>query len=76
MMETHRFGGPWTVEKLDAVRAFLSAYTQALTGDRAAKWQEAQTVLEISELYAMTKGSARVTLEIEPHLDRCIFIEK
>ena len=48
-METHRFGGPWTVEKLDAVRAFLSAYTQALTGDRAAKRQEAQTVLEISQ---------------------------
>ena len=74
-METHRFGGPWTVEKLDAVRAFLSAYTQALTGDRAAKRQEAQTVLEISQLDAMTKGSARVTLEIEPHFDSYIFIE-
>jgi three-Cys-motif partner protein len=72
MTETHRFGGPWTVEKLEAVRAYLSAYAQALknqpfernyidafagTGDRAAKRQEAQTVLEIPELDAMTKGA-------------------
>jgi hypothetical protein len=29
-METHLFGGPWTVEKLDAVRAYLRVYSQVL----------------------------------------------
>ena len=90
-METHQFGGPWTVEKLDALRAYLNAYAQALknqpfrryyidafagTGDRAVKRQEAASLLEIPELDVMTKGSARVALEIEPPFDRYIFIEK
>ena len=26
----HQFGGPWTVEKLDALRAYLNGYAQAL----------------------------------------------
>ena len=90
-METHRFGGPWTVEKLDALRAYLSAYAQALknqpfrrhyidafagTGDRAIKRQEAATLMDIPELDVMAKGSARVALEIDPPFDRYIFIEK
>ena len=90
-METHQFGGPWTVEKLDALRAYLNAYAQALknqpfrryyidafagTGDRTVKRQEAAGLLEIPELDVMTKGSARVALEIEPPFDRYIFIEK
>jgi three-Cys-motif partner protein len=91
MMETHQFGGPWTVEKLDALRGYLTGYAQALknqpfrrcyidafagTGDRAIKRQEAQAILEIPELDAMTKGSARVALEVEPSFDRYVFIEK
>jgi three-Cys-motif partner protein len=90
-METHRFGGPWTVEKLDALRAYLSAYAQALknqpfrrhyidafagTGDRAVKRQEAASLMDIPELDIMAKGSARVALEIDPPFDRYIFIEK
>jgi three-Cys-motif partner protein len=90
-METHQFGGPWTVEKLDALRAYLSAYAQALknqpfrrfyidafagTGDRAVKRQQAARLLEIPELDVLTKGSARIALEIEPPFDRYIFIEK
>jgi three-Cys-motif partner protein len=91
MAETHQFGGPWTVEKLNALRGYLIGYAQALknqpfhrwyidafagTGDRAAKRQEAASLLEIPELDVMTKGSARVALEIEPPFDRYIFIEK
>ncbi len=90
-METHQFGGPWTVEKLDALGAYLVGYTQALknqvfrrlyidafagTGDRAVKREEAQSLLEIPELDAMTKGSARVALEVEPPFHRYIFIER
>jgi three-Cys-motif partner protein len=91
MTEKHQFGGPWTVEKLDALRAYLIGYAQALkhqnfrryyidafagTGDRTFKRQEAATLMEIPELDDMTKGSARVALEIEPPFDRYIFIEK
>jgi three-Cys-motif partner protein len=91
MMETHQFGGPWTVEKLDVLRGYLIGCAQALknqpfrrwyidafagTGDRAAKRQEAASLLEIPELDVMTNGSARVALEIEPPFDRYIFIEK
>jgi three-Cys-motif partner protein len=90
-METHQFGGPWTVEKLNALSGYLAGYAQALknqpfrrwyidafagTGDRAAKRQEAASLMEIPELDVMTKGSARVALEIEPPFDRYIFIEK
>src|SRR5580704_2316600 len=91
MTETHHFGGPWTVEKLDALRAYLVGYAQALknqpfrryyidafagTGDRAVKRQEAASLLDIPELDVLTKGSARVALEIEPPFHRYIFIEK
>ena len=90
-METHQFGGPWTVEKLDALRAYLSPYAQALknqpfrrhyidafagTGDRAIKRQEAASLMDIPELDVMAKGSARVAFEIDPPFDRYIFIEK
>lgn len=87
----HRFGGQWTVEKLDALRAYLVAYKQALkntrfnllyidafagTGDRTSTRQEAATLLDIPQLDEMAKGSARVALEIEPPFGRYIFIEK
>src|SRR5215831_16586388 len=72
-METHQFGGPWTVEKLDALRAYLNAYAQALknqpfrryyidafagTGDRAVKRQEAASLLE-TRCYDEGIGSGR-----------------
>src|SRR5690242_13500097 len=90
-MSQHRFGGPWTVEKLDAVRAYLTGYCQALknksfhriyidafagTGDRAAKQQAAATLMDMRELGEVTKGSVRVALEVEPGFGRYIFIEK
>jgi three-Cys-motif partner protein len=90
-VQEHQFGGPWTVEKLDALRAYLNGYSRALqkwsfrrlyidafagTGDRAAKRQHAATLMEIPELGEMTKGSARVALEVEPPFARYVFIEK
>jgi hypothetical protein len=71
MMETHQFGGPWTVEKLDALRAYLIGYAQALknqpfrrhyidafagTGDRALKRQEAASLMEISAKIPLSMG--------------------
>jgi three-Cys-motif partner protein len=90
-MTEHRFGGPWTVEKLDALRAYLNGYAQALkkqsfrrlyidafagTGDRSAKRQEAAALLDMPDLDEVTKGSARIALEIEPPFARYIYIEK
>jgi three-Cys-motif partner protein len=90
-MEAHQFGGPWTEEKLDALRAYLIGYAQALknqpfhryyidafagTGDRTPKRQQAARLMQTPELDRMTKGSARVALEIEPPFDRFTFIEK
>lgn len=90
-MQKHRFGGAWTVEKLEALRKYLAAYNQALkyqrltryyidafagTGDRTSKREEGQRLFDLPELDAMTKGSARVALEIEPPFHKYIFIEK
>jgi three-Cys-motif partner protein len=87
----HQFGGPWTVEKLEALRAYLRAYVQALkhtkfrrlyidafagTGDRIASQQQVASLLEVPELGEVTKGSARVALEIDPPFDLYVFIEK
>jgi three-Cys-motif partner protein len=90
-MNQHRFGGPWTAKKLDALKAYLSGWARALknqpfsrtyidafagTGDRAGKRREIATLLEIPEFDEVTKGSARIALEIDPSFDRYVFIEK
>jgi three-Cys-motif partner protein len=90
-VQQHQFGGSWTVEKLDALRAYLEGYAQALknqpfcrlyidafagTGDRAVKPHPTGSLLGMPELDEITKGSARVALEIDPPFDRHIFIEK
>ena len=90
-MSPHRFGGPWTVKKLEVLKAYLSAYAHVLknqpfnriyidafagTGDRAATRQETAMLMEIPELDEITKGSARLALEIDPPFDRYIYIEK
>jgi three-Cys-motif partner protein len=46
------------------------------TGDRTSKRREVSTLLEVPDLDNMTKGSARVALEIDPPFNRYIFIEK
>jgi three-Cys-motif partner protein len=87
----HRFGGRWTDEKLEVIRKYLLAYTQVLkrkrltlfyidafagTGDRTAERHREQMLFELPELDSMTKGSARVALEIESPFHEYIFIEK
>jgi three-Cys-motif partner protein len=90
-VQTHQFGGSWTVEKLDALRAYLNGYAQALkrqsfrrlyidafagTGDRSAKRQATATLMDMPDLDEMTKGSARIALEIDPPFAQYIYIEK
>ena len=87
----HRFGGAWTQEKLEVLRKYLVAYTNVLknqrleryyidafagTGDRTSHRDKAPKLFELPEFELLTKGSARVALEIEPPFHRYIFIEK
>ena len=79
----HRFGGPWTDEKLGIVLTYLGFYTKALgkrfanivyidafagTGSREFDGEEGET--------CSSDGSALLALEIEPPFSEYIFIEK
>jgi three-Cys-motif partner protein len=90
-MATHSFGGAWTERKLSVVRRYLEVYVRALrnqsfermyvdafagTGDRIDKRRESLPLLDLPELDAVTKGSARLALEIEPPFTRYVFIER
>jgi three-Cys-motif partner protein len=90
-MAEHRFGGAWTEEKLTVLHKYLNAYTKVLknqpftsyyidafagTGDRTPKREKQQAALDLPELDTMTKGSARIALEVEPPFHEYIFIEK
>ncbi len=90
-MSSHDFGGPWTERKLSVVRRYLETYAQALkkqpferlyidafagSGDRTNKRLESQPLLDLPELDAIAKGSARLALEVEPPFDRYVLIEK
>lgn len=90
-MSSPDFGGVWTERKLSVVRRYLEAYAQALknqpfkrlyidafagTGDRAEKRRESLPLLDLPELDAITKGSARLALEVNPPFDTYVLIER
>ena len=85
------FGGPWTEEKLERVRKYLTAYATIMrkqpfrfayidafagTGFRTLKETENSTELMFPEMLGFFEGSARVALEVEPQFHKYIFIEK
>src|SRR3972149_4527476 len=87
----HAFGGAWTERKLSVVRRYLEMYAQALknqsfqrvyidafagTGDRTDKRGATLPLLDLPELDAVAKGSARLALEVEPPFHRYILIER
>ena len=55
-------------------RLYIDAF--AGTGDRVAKRQQTATLMEMPDLDEMTKGSARIALEIDPTFARYVYIEK
>lgn len=90
-MPVHSFGGAWTERKLSVVRRYLEIYAQALknqpfhriyidafagTGDRTETRRETLPLLDLPELDAVMKGSARLALEVAPPFDRYVFIER
>ena len=84
------FGGSWTQEKLDILRAYLDAYTTALKDqpfqliyvDAFAGegfWRPGSDYMseEYGEFADLLKGSAAIALEIQDKpFDRLVFIEK
>jgi len=52
------------------------AHAFAGTGDRVAKRRQTATLIEMPDLDEMTKGSARIALEIDPAFARYVYIEK
>jgi three-Cys-motif partner protein len=90
-MSVHSFGGAWTERKLSVVRRYLEMYAQALknqsfqrvyidafagTGDRTDKRRESLPLLDLPEFESITKGSARLALEVEPPFHRYVLIER
>ena len=85
-MTSPRFGGPWTEQKLDILRAYLDAYTTALKNQRftliyvdgfagAGSYREAGSDYE--EFDEFRQGSTRIALEIaDKPFDRLVFVEK
>jgi three-Cys-motif partner protein len=88
---TPRFGGSWTERKLEVVRRYLDRYANALkaqpfqrlyidafagTGSRIDKHFISEPLLDLPELEAVMKGSARLALEIDPPFNEYIVVEK
>lgn len=90
-MAAPKFGGSWTERKLEVVRRYLDRYATALkkqpfrrlyidafagTGARSERRHAMQPLLDLPELEGVTKGSAKLALEVEPPFDEYILIEK
>lgn len=91
-LSAHAFGGTWTDQKLRVVKEYLDAYVQVMkkqsfrllyidgfagTGERDRKQMEDQgTLIPVPELDQMTKGSAKLALEVEPPFHEYILIDQ
>lgn len=82
--DTMKFGGPWTIAKLDTLEKYLNAYTTALKNqpfnlmyiDAFAGTGDINLRQEDSEARAFIEGSARRAIKIEDkQFDRLIFVE-
>lgn len=85
-MTSPRFGGPWTEQKLDILRAYLDAYTTALKNRSftliyvdgfAGAGSYRESGADYEEFDEFRQGSARIALGIvDKPFDRLVFIEK
>lgn len=87
-----KFGGPWTVDKLNRLGKYLKAYTRIFKGNPQARYYTTVYVdafagtgrIEASLGHGSTsgqgvqsfKGSAQIALEVEPSFDKFLFIEQ
>ena len=91
-----KFGGQWTIKKLDVLKKYLSAYTtilkkypykiayiDAFAGTGVIKNKSlnsegnlfGESIYSEQEVQEYIKGSAKISLEIEPQFDKYIFVE-
>ena len=88
-MNSTRFGGPWTNEKLKILKLYLDAYTTALKNQPfdliyvdafagAGDWRPGKGYYrEYDDFGNLHEGSPRIALEIQDKaFDRFLFIEK
>ena len=84
-MSVPEFGGPWTQEKLDILRRYLTAYTTALKKqpftlsyiDAFAGAGVYRANHEYAEYEVFHKGSAAIALDIrDKPFDRLVFVEE
>lgn len=78
----HRFGGQWTLSKLEALQKYLSAYTNALKNKSfrlhyidAFAGSGAFEIMVDGESVSQ-RGSAQIALDTTPQFHELIFIEK
>ena len=87
MRETHKYGGPWTQVKIEALQKYLPAYTTALkntgffliyvdafAGTGYRNIQHESDLLNPAEEVTLD-GSAVVALNTTPSFDRFVFVE-
>lgn len=78
----HRFGGAWTLIKLDAIKQYLAAYAQALKGKHFrllyidAFAGSGSFEFDGDDGPVTYDGSARIALDTTPEFHELIFIEK
>jgi three-Cys-motif partner protein len=85
-----KFGGPWSLIKVETVGAYLGAFNTALknkgfkkvyidafagSGDFQFKARTASPLFDEAEVIETHAGSARRALEAKPPFDRLVFIE-
>ena len=85
-MSTPNFGGQWTNQKLEILRAYLDAYTSALKNQRftltyvdafAGAGSYAVAEDDYAEFHEFRRGSPIIALEVEDKpFDKLLFIEK
>ncbi len=87
---SHQFGGPWTEEKLKLLKAYLPAFTTALskqsfdliyidafagTGERTAAGEAIPSLFGEVPL-KVREGSVTLALKTRPAFDRYVFVER
>ena len=85
-MNSPRFGGPWTQDKLRILHAYLDAYTTALKNRGftliyvdafAGAGSYVESGDDYAEFHEFRQGSARIALAVDDRpFDRLVFIEK
>jgi three-Cys-motif partner protein len=85
-----KFGGPWSLIKIETVAAYFAAFNRTLkhqgfnkvyidafagSGDFQFKARDASPLFDEAEVIEVHAGSARRALETKPPFDRLVFVE-